>query len=608
MLGTKFALVFMVSLLLLFSLAPAQDINEAAQKGNLEKIKELVKKDPQLLNKIGNDGDPPLLPAASGGHKEVIEYLLSKGVDANSKNSSGQNAVTYTAYAGNLEITKLLVSKGAKIVFTDRQGMSPLHFAAQQGHLPVVEFLVSKGAPLTGKNRGGRTPLYLAAIRGHDKVMLFLLGKGVSATTKDRNGHSPLYGAIDRKHAKAALLLLEKGKLEKEDIQDSMLHLAALRGLEELVKPLLDRGANMESKNERGGSFLHSTAMGGLTELCKKIVQKGADVNGKDNRGRTLLHYAVRAGNTALVEFLLTSGADIDAADKNGTTALDIAQNRTNTPLVKGLKKRGAKPGTHKIYDLGREKKKGNKTLEITYIGNEGFLLSIGGKKILLDALQENPWSYDNIPPDTKKKILAATPPYDKLDLNIASHAHLDHFEPKMTAAAMRAHPEMVFISSQPAVNQLKEAAGEHFAELAKRVRNITPKWDTLEETSYKGIGVKLMPVNHSSRQPPYMTLAALVNLEGIKLFHLADSVAASNLESFKKLELQKEGIDILFADKFFLSDKIGKEILKNYLKPKLIILMHARESETDTFEKELKPDYPNLIIFKDSMQKKYFK
>lgn len=69
-------------------------------------------------------------------------------------------------------------------------------------------------------------------------------------------------------------------------------------------------------------------------------------------------------------------------------------------------------------------------TIEITYIANEGVLISSGDKQVLLDGLhREYGPEYAFLPPAQREKIETAQAPFDEIDLILLSHLHLDHFE-----------------------------------------------------------------------------------------------------------------------------------------------------------------------------------
>lgn len=50
-------------------------------------------------------------------------------------------------------------------------------------------------------------------------------------------------------------------------------------------------------------------------------------------------------------------------------------------------------------------------TIRVTYIANDGFLVSAGGKNVLIDALVDNPWGYDNTPEDAFRAMLGLERP-----------------------------------------------------------------------------------------------------------------------------------------------------------------------------------------------------
>jgi len=101
------------------------------------------------------------------------------------------------------------------------------------------------------------------------------------------------------------------------------------------VKALLDRGANVNAKPNKGRvTILHSTAAYGHKDVVELLLAKGADVNAKDiNRG-TPLHSAAGGaistietqGHTDAVELLLAKGADGNAKNANGWTPLYLAR------------------------------------------------------------------------------------------------------------------------------------------------------------------------------------------------------------------------------------------------------------------------------------------
>ncbi len=60
-------------------------------------------------------------------------------------------------------------------------------------------------------------------------------------------------------------------------------------------------------------------------ETADALLDAGADIDARDERGRTALHAAAAQGNTDLVSFFAAQGADLTAVDGDGVSVLDAA-------------------------------------------------------------------------------------------------------------------------------------------------------------------------------------------------------------------------------------------------------------------------------------------
>ncbi|KAF7155865.1 hypothetical protein CNMCM5623_008745 [Aspergillus felis] len=158
------------------------------------------------------------------------------------------------------------------------------------------------------------TPLSWAAENGHEAMVKQLLDKGADIDTRDKNGQTPLL-------------------------------LAAANGYEAAVKQLLEKGADPDSRTyDYGFTPLYLATLGKYEAVVKQLLEQGADPDLEDGYGQTPLLAAAHNGYEALVKLLLEKGADPDLKDDDGQTALILAAENGYEAVVKLLLEKGADP------------------------------------------------------------------------------------------------------------------------------------------------------------------------------------------------------------------------------------------------------------------------
>jgi len=109
------------------------------------------------------------------------------------------------------------------------------------------------------------------------------------------------------------------------------------------IKTLVDRGGNINERDPKTGKTpLHVAVDNKQTELVKSLIEKGADVNATDNEKYTPLTLAVQSNNKDVVNILIERDADVDARDSSGYTPLLWATYSGNVEIVKILIDGGA--------------------------------------------------------------------------------------------------------------------------------------------------------------------------------------------------------------------------------------------------------------------------
>lgn len=144
---------------------------------------------------------------------------------------------------------------------------------------------------------------------------------------------------IDR--VKSAVILVRTGADPNagKDFDPSLLHFAALYGLDADVATLLEAGADVNARNRSGDTPLHHAAFKNDVSIIEMLIAAGADVNANNIHGNTPLHTILlaqiartQAQYTDLltditddVSVLIVAGADVDAENDSGNTSIDLA-------------------------------------------------------------------------------------------------------------------------------------------------------------------------------------------------------------------------------------------------------------------------------------------
>lgn len=267
-------------------------------------------------------------------HEEVtrVQAALRRGAEANARDMTGVSSLSFWQYVQQFFARFHKQSADAPA----QEHQTALELAVRAKSVPIVKALLDSGADPNILCEDGDSLLILAQSRPDRIVPATFTGQSFEP--------DPHEEAVTRQAIKVILHdLLQHGadvnrKTRKGDNWPLMY--AAAHGDTEVVRILLDRGANVNIKDHGGDTALIEATPFGSEAVIRMLLEKGADVNAKEADGDTPLILATTSGYDNIVRLLLEFKADISAKNDVGDTALTIAQRNKYEAIVRLLQKR----------------------------------------------------------------------------------------------------------------------------------------------------------------------------------------------------------------------------------------------------------------------------
>ena len=189
------------------------------------------------------------------------------------------------------------------IVSTAVNGRFPLTIAARNGNTAMVEFLVKDCHASTEEARdfNSETPLWSAAIAGWLKVVKLLQEYGADINAVSKDGRTPVNATCDCIRTEVAEFLIRQGAdIHRPDKRGETCLMKSVHHLE-LCKLLIKTGACMNAQDNLGNTVLHHAIIKGRLQTVQLLLDRGSDQNIKNNQGDDALQLASLQGKDSIV-------------------------------------------------------------------------------------------------------------------------------------------------------------------------------------------------------------------------------------------------------------------------------------------------------------------
>ncbi|KAF5859138.1 hypothetical protein ETB97_003279 [Aspergillus alliaceus] len=389
-----------------FMIAPAEIVLGVAEQLNLADINSLMQtahrfKDilshlfyDRAAGYIRQDGKTPLIWAVENGRLPSIRKLLEKDPDP-MRLIDGKAAAHHAAAEGQVKAIELLIGADVPVSMPDGDGHTPIHYAIAHNHEDVVRLLLAAGAANVAYDSEDtlewRCALHGSVAKDNETLARVLL-EGAKGAAPDQNRSAvkeeincQLYAATCHGKCNIIRLLLEFGAdAHVTEVDDPPpLHLAAAAGHTDAIQLLLAKGADIAARDMSGDAAIHYAAVGGREHVVRLLLNAGIDVNTSGWNERTALAHALVYGQHAVVQTLVNAGADVAMADGDGDRPLHFAGFAGTDQIIDLLLDHGAA-----IDDLGDADRTALHVAAVN--GNLEVISSLCRAGVAIDALDMN--------------------------------------------------------------------------------------------------------------------------------------------------------------------------------------------------------------------------
>ncbi|XP_061616194.1 uveal autoantigen with coiled-coil domains and ankyrin repeats isoform X6 [Phyllopteryx taeniolatus] len=234
----------------------------------------LKKHEVNITNTDWNKYDDRLMKAVERGEVDkAVSVLSKKGIIPTKLDVEGRSAFHLAATRGHLDCLNLILSHSADVTATDATGKNALHLASRNGHSLCVQKLLQHNCPVGNVDLQGRTALHDAVMAGCSSSVKLLCDSGASVNASDFDGRTPLVLATQMCHPRICQLLLERGAdiAVRDKQKKTALLLGCEYGCKDAVEMLLKSGADVKDVDSLGHDAFHYARLSKNQELVTLV-------------------------------------------------------------------------------------------------------------------------------------------------------------------------------------------------------------------------------------------------------------------------------------------------------------------------------------------------
>jgi ankyrin repeat protein len=263
----------------------------------------------------------------------VIDLLVQSGLSTSRSEAAAQ------LIALGIQSAEDLILQARQLADNLQRIKREMMDAVTSRDLARVQELLDADQPLVATPTDqGDSPVLMSVYIGAKDITTLLLSRGVELN---------MYEAAATGNTARVREVLEADKSVIDALSHdgwTALHLAAFFGHLETAAYLVESGADHRvfSQNEMGNQPLHAATAGRRTDVVRLLIESGAELNTPSVSGWTPLHLAAQNGDLDIVEMLLARNVELNAKNNLDKTPLAYALGEGHQAVADLLKSKGA--------------------------------------------------------------------------------------------------------------------------------------------------------------------------------------------------------------------------------------------------------------------------
>jgi ankyrin repeat protein len=309
----------------------------------------IIKKYPDLLHSVDNNGWNAALYVARGGSIQILQLMKDKQVDVKHKTNDGENILHMACAHSHLEMARYIIQNHSDLLHSVHdKGWNAALYAAEGGNVHILQLLTENKVDVSPRSKSSKNILFVACQKANLEMTRHII-----ETYPELLQHVDKYGWNAAQYAAAggSLEILELLKNNRVDVKhktnngENILHTACAHSHLEMTRYIIKTYPDLlHSVHSKGWNAALYAAEGGNVKILQLLAENTVDVNRRSDSGKNILFVACQNANLEMTRYIVKTYPDLlQTVSKDGWNAAYFAVKGNDKEILRLLADHGVK-------------------------------------------------------------------------------------------------------------------------------------------------------------------------------------------------------------------------------------------------------------------------